>query len=128
MKYDNLILTSEDHTVINQLKISPKTRQLILEKYPEVIPDIVAYHDLPSFDNSQKIVSFAALIEGVTVLRYENNKEPYALPCSPDYSGDYSEYLINDEIVLMEFSGEVVIDRLTDSLNNEITQFLNQKK
>ena len=128
MNYETLTLSCEQEAVINQLDISEKTKQFIIEKYPEVVPDIVSHQILSPFKSTTEIVSFTALIEGVTILRYEKGKEPFAMAYNSDEPGDYSEYLINDEIVMMEFLGEVVIDRLTDSLNNQITQFLNQKK
>lgn len=126
MNYQNSTLSYEEEAVINQLNISEKTKRFILEKYPEVVPDIVSHQNLAPFPPKEQIVSYTARIEGVTVLRYEKNKKPYALPYASE--GDYSEYLINDEIVLMEFLGEVVIDRLTESLDNEISRLMKRNK
>lgn len=111
-------LSCEQEAVINQLNISEKTKQFIREKYPEVIPAIVSHQDLSPFDSKREILSFAAAIEGVTYLRYQKGKEPFAMAYYSDEPGDYSEYFLNDELVLMEFLGEVIIDRLTDSLVN----------
>ena len=120
MNYETqeLTLSCEQEAVINQLNISEKTKRFIREKYPEVIPAIVANHGLSPFDSKREIVSFAAAIEGVTHLRYEKGKEPFGMKYHSDQPGDYSEYYLNDELVMMEFLGEVVIDRLTDSLVN----------
>ena len=116
MNYETLTLSCEEQKVINQLDISEKTKQFIIEKYPEVVPDIVSHQILSPFKSTTEIVSFTALIEGVTILRYEKGKEPLAMAYNSNEPGDYSEYLINDEIVMMEFLGEVVIDRLSESL------------
>lgn len=118
MNYETLTPSCEEERVINQLDISEKTKQFILEKYPEVVPDIVSHQTLPPFPPNAEIVSFTALIEGVRILRYEKGKEPYGMTYHSTEPGDYSEYLINDEIVMMEFLGEVVIDRLSESLVN----------
>ena len=126
MNYETLTLSCEEQAVINQLNISEKTQQFILEKYPEVVPDLVSHQSLPPFPSQTEIVSFTALIEGVTILRYEKGKEPYGTKYPPSEPGDYSEYLINDEIVMMEFLGEVVIDRLSESLVN-FTELLKGK-
>lgn len=110
----------------NLEKLSPRIKNLILSRYPEIVPDILRHQNSKPFDPKEEIESFSYSIEGVTIIKFQKGKKPYYLPCPPDYSGDYSECYLNSELVLMEVQGEPVINRLSASLKTEISQFLIQ--
>ena len=114
--------------VVTQWNLPSQVKDLIIDKYPEIIPDIIHYREAEPFDSSVPITSYSCLVEGVTVLLYEAGKPTYLMPDFQDYEGDYSEHYLNEELVLMEVKGEAVINRITPAIKNNIYQILHEEK
>lgn len=109
-------------------KLHLKQEKAIIAKYPEIVPDILRYHLSPPLNSRTEITSFSYSIEGVTLICFQKGQKPYYLPCPPNYSGVYSECHINGDLVLLEFEGELIVDRLSSSVKTEIAQILNLNK
>lgn len=111
--------------IVNQWNLTSQAKELIINKYPEIVPDIVYFREKP-FDSTTPITSYSCSIEGVTICSYQLNKPTYLMPNFQDYTGDYSEHYLNEELVLMEIKGEAVVNRITPVIKNNIYQFLNE--
>lgn len=83
----------------------------VLENEPEMVEYLASKRHLPPFPKGYKPLSFEVRFEDGGFYYHERGKLPYIRKSEEGYKPAFTEYLIDDEILVFKVGSDVIIDR-----------------
>ncbi|MGF1487769.1 MAG: hypothetical protein ACFBSE_11825 [Prochloraceae cyanobacterium] len=90
--------------------LSKETIKVLAEE-PEIVDYLASKRYLPPFPEDYEAQIFEVRFDDLTYYYQEKGQPPYIRASSSDYTPAFTEYLIDEEILVFQVGSELVIDR-----------------